>query len=150
MSSGNLGIIKSTHFHGCPTSPYLFRSSHGQNTLLKQSHNILLKRRQVSTNNIPDLLALLEQHERRHRAHSQLLCDILHLLHVDLVELRPGVGFAEFLDLRRDRLAGAAPFCVAVEDHVVFGVEDLRAEVGEAVTVSCVGGLEVGSWGRTW
>lgn len=97
----------------------------------------MLNLRNIRPNNLSNLLPALEQHERGHRANTKLLRHCLHLIHVYLVELDLGVAVAPFFDLRCNRLAGAAPFCEAVEDDGVFGVHDFGLEIGEAVIVSC-------------
>ena len=66
-------------------------------------------------------LSILKQHERRHRAHLQLLRHGAHLVHVHLNEAHVGVRFAEFADDRRNGLAGTAPGCEEVDDDGAGG-----------------------------
>jgi hypothetical protein len=83
-------------------------------SFLQKRLDPLLNSRQMSPNNFSDLLSSLKEHESRHRPHTQLLCDIIELVNINLVELDIGVDIAPLLDLGRDSLAGTAPFSVAV------------------------------------
>ena len=101
----------------------------------------------IRTNDLLDLLAVLEQHERRHGLDAQLLRDIRNIVDVDLVEIGV-VLVGEFFDLGRDHLAGAAPGGEAVEDGEagVGGVGDFFGEGGFAGDVSDAWDAARGLW----
>jgi len=70
----------------------------------------------IGTDHLSDLLAILEQQERRHGADPQLLSNIGCLVDVDLVEFGVFVFFRELGDYGCDRLARPTPGREAVED----------------------------------
>ena len=53
----------------------------------------------VRTHNLINLLAILEQQERRHSPDPQILSYIRHIVHIDLVESHIGVLLAVSVDL---------------------------------------------------
>lgn len=75
-----------------------------------KSLNPILNRRRISPNNLRNLLPIIKEQDCRHSANAKLLCNVGHLVHVDLVELGLGVLGAELFDFGRDGSAGAAPF----------------------------------------
>ena len=54
-----------------------------------------LEGRWVRTDDLTDLLAILEEHERRHGADGEFLCDLGDLVNVELVEACVGVCVGE-------------------------------------------------------
>lgn len=98
--------------------------------------------RRRSTQNLIDLLSVLEVDESRHGADAQLLRDVGDLVDVDLVERNVRVLFAVFGDLGGDGLAGATPGSEAV-DHDQLGVVGGGLELG-----GFDGVVEVGAAGR--
>lgn len=75
-----------------------------------------LESRWVGTDNLTDLVAVLEEQESRHGANGQLLRDLWELIDVDFVEFGGGEFVGEFADLWRNHLARTAPGRVAVND----------------------------------
>ena len=63
----------------------------------------------AGADNLADLLAVLEQDERRHGADAELLRYVRHIVHVEFVETHVGVLVGQFGNVRGDRLAWAAP-----------------------------------------
>ena len=49
----------------------------------------------VGTDDLSDLLAILEEHERRHGADGEFLCDLRDFVHIELVEACVGVCVGE-------------------------------------------------------
>ena len=94
-----------------------------------------LQRPLIRAHDLADLLAVLEEQERRHGADAELLRDVADLVDVDLEELGVRVLLAELDDLGRDDLAGPAPGGEAVEhdEGLGVGVEDLGLVGGFAV-----------------
>ena len=88
-----------------------------------------LQGRRVGTDNLTNLLAVLEDQESRHGADTELSSDVGELVDIDLVELGVGVLLAEGVDLGRDRLAGTAPVGVGVDDDDALRLLDLGHEV---------------------
>ena len=88
----------------------------------------------IRTNDLVDLLSILEEHERRHSPHAQFLRHIWHLIHIDLVEVDlvlELVGVGHLDDFGGDDFAGAAPGGEAVEDDQLVGrALDDRGRVG--------------------
>jgi hypothetical protein len=101
--------------------------------LRNQSLDASLQGGRVRTDNIGDLLAVLEEHEGGHGTDTELGGNVGELIDVDLVELGLGVGLGELLNLGGDGLAGTAPRSKAVEDDGLLGVEDLLLELSLAV-----------------
>lgn len=60
-----------------------------------------LESRWVGTNNLTDLVAVLEEQESRHGADGQLLRDLWELIDVDFVEFGGGEFVGESVDERR-------------------------------------------------
>ena len=79
--------------------------------------NTFLQRRRISTNNLLDLLAILEKHKSRHGAHAQFLRDLWDLVDVDFVE----TGVGEFVRKSAHTvLLVYAPFCFHGEMGTYF------------------------------
>lgn len=60
-----------------------------------------LESRWVGTDNLTDLVAVLEEQESRHSANGQLLRDLWELIDVDFVEFGGGEFVGESVDERR-------------------------------------------------
>jgi len=112
----------------------------------------------VRADDLADLLAILEEHERRHGAHGEFLRYFWDLVDVELVEARVGVDVGEPVaacvsaclyclqsvyvfgrdlldDLRRNDLARPAPRREAVEHHQRALLAHRRVEVGLGLQV---------------
>lgn len=74
-----------------------------------------------STNNLIDLLAVLEENESWHGANTELSSNVGESVDVELVEANIGVLVGVLCDLGSDHLARAAPFGEAVDDDEVLG-----------------------------
>ena len=74
----------------------------------------------MGTDDLGNLLTLLEQHEGGHGANPELLRHVLDFVDVDFVEFHLWIELAPLLDLGRDGFAWAAPLGEAVEDDCVF------------------------------
>jgi len=103
----------------------------------------------VRTDDLADLLAVLEEHERGHGADAELLGDVGDLVDVNLVEVDlvlELLRFGELDEFGRDDLAGAAPGGEAVDhdEFVAAGLVHGGAEGGfvcEIVDRHVVSGL---------
>jgi len=80
----------------------------------------------VGTNNLRDLLAVLEDNECWHGTDAKLLCYIWDLIHIDLDEFRIWVCLGELDNLRSDNFARPTPGCEAVENDNAVIFEDGR------------------------
>jgi len=89
----------------------------------------------VGTDDLGDLLAILEQDKGGHGADAEFLSDIGDLVDVNLVEAGVGVGVGELDDLRCNDLAGTAPGSEAVEDHESALLSDGLVKVGLGLKV---------------
>lgn len=103
--------------------------------LSNQTLDTLLNGTGVSPNNLSELLALVEIHNGRHSADSELLSNVGDFVDIDLVELCLRVCLAECINLWGYGAAWATPWGPAVQDNEVLGVEDLLEEVGLASMV---------------
>lgn len=106
----------------------------------------------IGTDDLADLLAVLEEQEGRHGADAELLGDVADLVNVDLEELGVGVLVGELDHFRRDHLARAAPRREAVEhdERRRVGGEDVGGVLCFAVGQRVSGGVVTLRWDREW
>jgi len=106
--------------------------------------------RRVGTDDIGDLVAVLEQVECGHGAHTEFLGNIGYLIHIDFVEGHVGELFREFNKLGCDDLARTAPRSEGINDDEtlggVNGFPELFAGLDVVDTHFSVGGGEVSDW----
>jgi len=91
----------------------------------------------VRANDLTDLVAILEEDEGGHGSDAEFLCHFGYLIDIELVEFSVRVNVGELDDLRRNDLAGTAPYGEAVEDDdgVLVSVFDVGLEVGSSLEV---------------
>ena len=71
----------------------------------------------VGTDDLGDLVTILEEEEGGHGANAEFLCDVRDLVDVKLEEAGVGVCAGELDNLGRDDLARTAPGSEAVKNH---------------------------------
>ena len=76
----------------------------------------------VGADDLADLLAVLEEEESRHGAHTVLLGGVGDLVDVDLVEAGVGVGVGEPVERERERLLVCLSSCSGARVSVFRGV----------------------------